>query len=89
VTIFWVKSSIILWKLAKILFSGTSKLKYVQFCEICGYIKRYDIKFFLSLSFVANFGCGIRDPGVKIIRNEKMNVYLKKMYLQINPDRMC
>jgi hypothetical protein len=66
--------------LAKILFSGTSKLKYVQFCEICGYIKRYYIKFFLSLSFVAIFGCGIRDPGVKIIRNEKMNVYLKKMY---------
>jgi len=25
----------------------------------------------------------------KTIRNEKMNVYLKRMYVQINPDQMC
>jgi len=32
-----------------------------SFCEICGYIKRYDNNFFSLLSFVAVFGSGIRD----------------------------
>jgi hypothetical protein len=34
----------------------------LQFCEICGYKKRFDNKFFSPLSFVAVFGFGIRDP---------------------------
>jgi hypothetical protein len=36
----------------------------LQFCEICGYKKNYD-KFFAPLSFVADFGSGIRDPGCR------------------------
>jgi hypothetical protein len=38
-----------------------TKILY-NFVKICGYIKRFDIKFFLPLSFVAVFGSGIRDP---------------------------
>ncbi len=33
----------------------------LNFCEICGYKKRFDNKFFSSLSFVAIFGSGILD----------------------------
>jgi hypothetical protein len=40
----------------------------LQFCEICGYIKSYDNKFFSPLSFVAVFGSGFRDPGWLKIR---------------------
>ncbi len=42
VTIVWVKISIILWKLAQIFFFSISKINNFQFCEIYGYIKRYD-----------------------------------------------
>ncbi len=59
---FWVKSSIVLWKLTQIFF-------FLQFCEIYGY-KRYDNKFFFHTSLLLLFldpGSEIRDPGwVKI-----------------------
>jgi hypothetical protein len=42
----------------------------LQFCEICGYIKSYDNKFFSPLSFVAVFGSGIRDPGSGMGENQ-------------------
>ncbi len=57
VTIFWVQSSIILWKLAQIFFFSISK----------GYKKgTYENKFFPPLSFAAVFGSGMgkkQDPG--------------------------
>ncbi len=67
-TIFWVKSSIILWKLAQIFFFSISKLKNVQFCEIFGYVKSYDNKFFFTPLFCCCFWIrdprsGILDPG--------------------------
>ncbi len=69
VTIFWVKSFIILWKLAQIFFFSISKLK--KFSLMCNLWlhKRYDNNFFSPLSFVVFLdpGSGIRDPGwVKI-----------------------
>jgi hypothetical protein len=42
----------------------------LQFCEICGYIKSYDNKFFSPLSFVAVFGSGIRDPRSGMGKNQ-------------------
>ncbi len=60
VTIFWIKSSIILLKLAQIFFFSTSKLRNFQFCEICGYMKRYDNKFLFTPLFCCCFW--IRDP---------------------------
>ncbi len=66
VTIFWAKSSIILWKFDQIFFFSTSKLKYVQFCEISGYIKRYDIKFFFHPSLLLLF----LDPGSGMGKNQ-------------------
>ncbi len=62
VTIFWVISSIIFFKLAKFFSSTLKKLNNLQFCEICGYIKRYDKIFFSPLSFVPVFGFRIREP---------------------------
>jgi hypothetical protein len=41
--------------------SAFQKQNNIQFCEICGYRKKFD--FFSPLSFVAIFGSGIRDPG--------------------------
>ncbi len=58
---FWLKSSIILWKLAQIFFSAVQNWNELQYCEICGYIKSYDNKIFSPLSFVAVFGTGISD----------------------------
>jgi hypothetical protein len=55
-TIFWIKSSIILCKLAQIFFYA-SKKNNLQFCDICGYKKGGD-KFFSPLSS----GCGINIP---------------------------
>jgi hypothetical protein len=46
-----------------------TKILY-NFVKICGYIKRYDINFFLPLSFVAVFGSGIRDPGSGMGKNQ-------------------
>ena len=44
----------------------------LNFCDICGYNKRYDNKFFSPLSLDAVFGSGIRDPGwVKIRIRDK------------------
>jgi hypothetical protein len=43
-----------------------TKIIGIKFCEICGYIKRYDKNFFSPLSFVPVFGSGIRDPGSEI-----------------------
>ncbi len=43
VTIFWVKRSIIIWKLVQFFSSAFQKLNNFQFCEIYGYKKRYDI----------------------------------------------
>jgi hypothetical protein len=43
-----------------------NKIGNLQFCEICGYKKRYDKNFFSPLSFVPVFGSGIRDPGSEI-----------------------
>jgi len=59
-TIFWLKISIILQKLAPNIFPAFQKYNNVQFCEICGYIKRYDIKFFFTPLFCCCFW--IRDP---------------------------
>ncbi len=60
VTIFWVKSSTILWKLAQIFSSAFQKLNNLQFCEICDYKKRYGNKFFSTPLFCSCFE--IRDP---------------------------
>ncbi len=51
VTIFWVKSSIILCKLAKKIFLTSSKIYNVQFCDICGYKKNMTTNFFLTPLF--------------------------------------
>jgi hypothetical protein len=48
-----------------------SWVKSSQFCEICGYRKRFVKKNFSPLSFVAVFGSGIRDPGSWIRNGEK------------------
>jgi hypothetical protein len=40
-TIFWVKSSKILFKLVKKIFFASSKIEYFQFCYFCGYKKMY------------------------------------------------
>jgi len=67
VTFFWVKISIIFLKLAKFFSSTLIKWNNWQFCEICGYIKRYDKtkkiwkQIFFNLSFC--WGLWIRDPG--------------------------
>jgi hypothetical protein len=45
----------------KVFSSAFQKYNNFQFCEICGYKKRYDKKFFSLLSFVAGLGFGIRD----------------------------
>ncbi len=67
VTIFLVKSSIILWKLGQNFFSALQNQNNFQFCEICGYIKRFDKKLFFTPLFCCCIGSGIRDPGwVKI-----------------------
>jgi hypothetical protein len=72
VTIFWVKTSIILGKLGQIFFFRISKLNNIQFCEIWGYKKWFYKKNFSHLSFVAVFGSEIRDPGwVKIRIRDK------------------
>ncbi len=67
VTIFWGKSSIILWKLAQIFFFSISKINNFQLSEICGYKKRYDSFFHPSLLFLfLNPGSGMgknKDPG--------------------------
>ncbi len=67
---FWVKSSIILWKLAKIFFFSSSKIEYFQFGEICGYKKKGMTTNFFPFSLLLLFldpGPEIRDPGwVKI-----------------------
>jgi hypothetical protein len=63
VTIFWLKSSVILGKFAQIFSSAFQKRNSFQFCEICGYRKRYDKKFFFT---ACPFFCccfWIRDPG--------------------------
>jgi hypothetical protein len=65
VTIFWVKSSKKFFKLAKFFSSAVKKWNNLQFCEICGYKKSYDNKFFFTPLFCCCFW--IRDPGwVKI-----------------------
>ena len=47
----------------------------LQFCEICGYIKSYDSKFFFTTLFCCCFwirdpGSGIRDPGSGMGKNQ-------------------
>jgi hypothetical protein len=42
--------------------SAVQKLNNFKFCDICGYKKRHDNKFFFTLSFVAVLGSGIWDP---------------------------
>ncbi len=56
VTNFWVKSSIVLWKLAQFVFFSNN----FQFCEICGYKNSFDNKFFFTPLFCCCFW--IRDP---------------------------
>jgi hypothetical protein len=70
VTIFWVKTSIILGKLGQIFFFSISKINNIQFCEICGYKEWFDKKNCSPLSFVAVFGSGIRDPGSGMGKNQ-------------------
>ncbi len=76
VTIFWVKTSIILGKLGHIFFFSISKIKQygIQFCEICGYKKCFDKKKLFTPVFCCCFWIrdprsGIRDPGWVKIRN--------------------
>ncbi len=64
--LFWLKSSIILWKLAQFFFSALQNWNNLQFCEICGYIKSYDKKFFFTPFFCCCFW--IRDRGWLKIR---------------------
>ncbi len=62
VTIFWVKSSIILQEIGPDFFlQHSNKIMFNQFCEICGYIIRFDNKFFFIPLFCCCFW--IRDPG--------------------------
>ncbi len=67
-TFFVVKSSTIPLKIGPNFFLQHFKTKiifnFVKFVAM--YIKRYDHKFFSSLSFVAVFGSWIRDPGFGI-----------------------
>jgi hypothetical protein len=68
-TIFWLKISIILRKLAPNIFPAFQKYNNVQFCEIFGYKKRYDNNFFSPLSFVAVFGSGMgKRSGINMYR---------------------
>ncbi len=67
VTIFWVKSSIILWKLAQIFFCSISKTKIIyNFVKFVDTKKSLTNKIFSPLSLVTVFGSGIRDPGSEI-----------------------
>jgi hypothetical protein len=61
VTIFLVKSSIILSNWPKFFSSALSKIKSFKFCEIGGSKKGMTTNFFPPLSFIAAFGSGIRD----------------------------
>ncbi len=64
VTIFWVKSSIILWKLAEIFFFSTKII--CNFVKFVATWKVMTTNFFSPLSFVAVFGSGMgknQDPG--------------------------
>ncbi len=61
------------FKLAKFFSSTLKKWNNLQFCEICGYIKRYDKIFFSPLSFVPVFGFRIREPR-SVIRNPRSGI---------------
>jgi hypothetical protein len=72
VTIFGVKSSIILCKFAQIISSPVQKSNNFQFCDICGYKNRYDIHPSLLL-LLLNLGSEmdkkrIQDPGSATLR---------------------
>ncbi len=66
-TIFGVKSTIILCKLAQF-FLPFQKYNNLIFCDICGYKKGRTTNF-SPFSFVAVVGCGIRDPGSWMDKN--------------------
>ncbi len=70
VTIFWLKSSIILWKLAQIFFFSASKLKYTTILWNLWLHKKVWHQIFSPHSFVAVFGSGIRDPGSGMGKNQ-------------------
>ncbi len=80
VTIFWVKSSIFLLNWPKFFSSSFQKWNNFQFCEICGFKKRYDNKFFVShLFLVAVFGSRIRDkqPGsATLLHYQRLLIYM-------------
>ncbi len=69
-TIFWVKSSLILQKIGPILFLEHFKNKIIyNFVKIVA-IKKCMTPIFLPLSFVAVFGSGIRDLGSRMSKNQ-------------------
>ncbi len=68
--IFWVKTSIILWYLAQIFSLSFQKQNNIQFCEIFGYKKKYDNKFFFTPLFCCCFW--IRDPGSEMGKNQDL-----------------
>jgi hypothetical protein len=61
VTIFWVKSSIILQKIGPDFFLQHSNKIMFNFVKFVATLKGMTTNFFSSLSFVAVFGSGIRD----------------------------
>jgi hypothetical protein len=78
-TIFWVKSSIILSKLAQNFFSPVQKRNNLQFCDIIGYKKRK----------VAVFGFGMdknQDPGSGINISDPRHGVTVFLYLESSGD---
>jgi hypothetical protein len=69
-TIFWVKSTIILSELAQILFLYLFKNKIIFYFVIFVATKRVGQQIFSSSSFVAVVGSGIRDPGSGMNNNQ-------------------
>jgi hypothetical protein len=74
VTIFWVKTSIILGKSGQIFFFSISKktknkiiFSFVKFVATKNGLRKI---FFSPLSFVAVFGSGIRNPGSGMGKNQ-------------------
>jgi hypothetical protein len=64
--------------LAQFFSSALQNQNNFQFSEICGYIKKFDNKFFSPLSFVVVFGSRIRDkhPGSATLIVHKKSFFL-------------
>ncbi len=94
VTIFSLKSSIILWKSAQIFFFSISKKNNFQFCEICGYKKGVTTDFFTPLLLLfLDQGFEIRDPrsglGKKSGSGIRINIPDPQHCIQLNKLQTC